>query len=112
MKGMNFKMEVNSYQKFQELISQVDKKQLYCTICSNMKTFRLEKYNEFKNQQTHSYINPFSTENISALLDYNHNHYKRFESENDSVKVIPLEKLVKLAIILDKKIDDFLTKCS
>ena len=53
-------------------------------------------------------INPFSTEKIAELLDYNHNHYKRFESENDSTKKIPLEKIVKLSIILDKKIDDFI----
>ena len=101
-------MEVYDYQRFQEIVSQVDKKQLYITICRNIKAFRLEKYNEFKNQQPHNHINPFSTENISALLEYNHNHYKRFESETDSTKMIPLDKLVKLAIILDKKVDDFL----
>ena len=76
----------------------------------NIKKYRLEKYNEFKNTNINDTLNPYSTENISALLDYNHNHYKRFESENDSTKRIPLEKLVKLSIILDKNLDDFLKK--
>ena len=53
-------------------------------------------------------INPYSSENIAELLDYNHNHYKRFESENDSTKRIPFDKLVKLSVILEKDLDDFI----
>ena len=81
---------------------------MYINICRNFKKFCLGKHNEFKKQNLNTSINPYSTENISALLDYNHNHYKRFESENDSTRMIPLEKLVKLSIILDKKLDDFI----
>ena len=81
---------------------------LYVKICKNIKIFRLEKYKEFKKSNNYSRINPYSTENIAALLDYNHNHYKRFESENDSTKKIPLDKLIKLSIILDKNLEDFL----
>ena len=100
-------MAIQNFQILQEKVANLDKDMLYIRICKNIKAFRLEKYKEFKNSENHCRINPYSTENIAALLDYNHNHYKRFESENDSTKRIPLEKLVKLSIILDKNLEDF-----
>lgn len=101
-------MVTTDFQQLQVILSNINKDELYTVICKNIKKFRLEKYTEFKMQNSHKKLNPYSTENIAALLDYNHNHYKRFESETDSTKIIPLEKLVKLAIILDKNIDDFI----
>ena len=97
-----------NFQSLQEQVSKVDKEELYVKICKNIKIFRLEKYHEFKSKEKNSSINPYSSENIAALLDYNHNHYKRFESINDSTKKIPLEKLIKLSIILEKSLDDFI----
>ena len=97
-----------NFQALQENVSKINKDELYITICKNIKKYRLEKYLEFKNENNYSSLNPYSTENIAALLDYNHNHYKRFESENDKTKKIPLEKIVKLSIILDKSLDDFI----
>lgn len=101
-------MSIQKFQVLQEKVSNLDKAMLYIKICKNIKKFRLEKYKEFKYSENNNSINPYSTENIAALLDYNHNHYKRFESENDSTKQIPLDKLVKLSIILDKNLDDFI----
>ena len=101
-------MAVENFQVLQEKMSVLDKELLYNIICKNIKAFRLEKYKEFKSSKNCNVINPYSTENIAALLDYNHNHYKRFESENDSTKRIPFDKLVKLSIILDKSLDDFI----
>ena len=101
-------MAVQNFQVLQEKVSNLDKDMLYVKICKNIKIFRLEKYKEFKKSNNYSRINPYSTENIAALLDYNHNHYKRFESENDSTKKIPLDKLIKLSIISDKNLEDFL----
>ncbi len=99
---------MNKFEELQAKTSTITTNNLYTTICKNMKKFRLEKYHEFKNNNSNNTINPYTTENIAALLDYNHNHYKRFESENDTTKRIPLEKLIKLSIILDKQIDDFI----
>lgn len=99
---------MRKFEELQDLVSVVDKNSIYNTICKNIKKFRIEKYNEFKKQNSNNTINPYSSENISALLDYNHNHYKRFESETDSTKQIPLEKIIKLSIILEKNIDDFI----
>ena len=95
-------MNTNLYKKLQNKVAKINKEELFTKICRNIKKFRLEKYREFKKN-----INPFSTENIAALLDYNHTFYKRFESENDNTKFIPLDKLIKLSIILDKDINDF-----
>lgn len=99
---------MRSFEELQDSVSTIDKSTIYDTICKNIKRFRLEKYNEYKEHNTNSSINPYSSENIAALLDYNHNHYKRFESETDSTKQIPLDKIIKLSIILEKSLDDFL----
>lgn len=101
-------MAVHSYQELQDIVYKIDKDELYKRICKNIKTIRLQKYQEFKKECTSNKINPYSTENIAALLDYNHNHYKRFESDNDSTKRIPLEKLIMLALIFDMTIDDLI----
>ena len=101
-------MTRNDFSALQERVRNVDKEVLYINICKNIKKFRLEKYNDFKNNKNNYSINPYSSENIAELLDYNHNHYKRFESENDSTKRIPFDKLVKLSVILEKDLDDFI----
>lgn len=99
-------MAVEDFQTLQERLYNIDNNETYRIICNNIKKFRLEKYQEYKKSKTNSKINPYSTENIAALLDYNHNHYKRFESENDSTKRIPFDKLYMLSIILDKSLDE------
>lgn len=101
-------MANTKFEELQEETSKINLDDLYTKICKNIKKYRLEKYNEFKAMNSQTTINPYSTENVSALLDYNHNHYKRFESETDSTKRIPLDKLAKLSIILEKTIDDLL----
>lgn len=101
-------MVIYDFQKLKKLVTSFDKEKMYTNICKNIKKFRLQRYNEFKKGNYSSTINPFSTENIAELLEYNHTHYKRFESENDNTKIIPFDKLVKLSIILDVKLEDFL----
>lgn len=99
---------ITEFEKLQGVVAEIDKDEMYSTICKNIKKYRLDKYNDFKSRNNSEIINPYSAENIAALLDYNHNHYKRFESETDSTKRIPLEKIVKLSKILGKNVDDFL----
>lgn len=95
------------YEELQRKVECIDKEEVYCRICRNVKKFRLEKYHEFKSICHNKTINPYTTGNISSLLGYNHNYYKRFESENDETKVIPLIKLWKLSLILDRDISEF-----
>lgn len=101
-------MAIYSYQELQEKISKCNNNDLYNRICKNIKKLRKEKHKEFKKNYANSTINPYTTENIAALLDYNHTHYKRFESDNDSTKKIPLKKIVLLSIILDTSIEDLM----
>lgn len=101
-------MTLTNFEELQRKVSKISKEETYKKLCKNIKKFRLERYHQFKEQEKNSTLNPYSTENISALLDYNHNHYKRFESETDSTKQMPLDKILKLSIILNVSIDDLL----
>lgn len=78
------------------------------TICKNIRRIRMEKCSEFKKTMENSVINPYTSENVASLLGYSHTHYKRYESDSDKTKKIPLIKLVQLAIILDVPIEEFL----
>ena len=89
-------MVLNSFEELQRKVSNISKDETYKKLCKNIKKYSLERYKQFKEHEKNSTLNPYSTENISALLDYNHNHYKRFESENDSTKQIPLDKILKI----------------
>lgn len=99
-------MRIYTYKELEEMIYSIDKKELYKRICKNIKRIRLERYNEFKRICNNNSINPYSTEMIAELLNYNHTHYKRFESENDNTKRMPLDKLLLLTIIFDTTLDE------
>ena len=101
-------MVLNSFEELQRKVSNISKYETYKKLCKNINKYRLERYKQFKEHEKNSTLNPYSTENISSLLDYNHNHYKRFESENDSTKQMPLDKILKLSIILNVSIDELL----
>lgn len=101
-------MAVKEFHILQDELNKINNDKLYVTICKNLKKYRLEKYTEYKKSNTNNNINPYSSENIAALLDYNHNHYKRFESMTDSTKRMPFEKIVKLSIILEKSIEELI----
>ncbi|MBR1416285.1 MAG: hypothetical protein IJ572_00510 [Bacilli bacterium] len=101
-------MVVYDIEKLRSKVLKIDKDELYINICKTIKKLRKERYNEFKKLNTSKSINPYTTESIAELLDYNHTHYKRFESETDATKQIPLEKIVKLALIFDVSIDEII----
>lgn len=101
-------MVVSNFNELQSKIDKIDNTDLFDRICRNIKKIRQEKYNEFKKLYKNDCINPYTTESIAELLDYNHTHYKRFESETDSTKRIPLEKIVLLSLILDTSIDELI----
>lgn len=45
---------------------------------------------------------------IAEVLDVSYDYLRRIESENDLIKTCSLKLLIKLSIILDKPLDDFL----
>lgn len=100
-------MAIYSYQELQnKLENYTNDKDLYKIICKNIKMYRKERNQEFKSNCISNSINPYTSENFAALLDYNHTHYKRFESENDSTKKMPLIKILMATTILDVDIMD------
>ena len=101
-------MVVYDINELKTKVSKINKDEMYIRICKNIKRIRKQRYNEFKKITTNKSINPYTTESIAELLDYNHTHYKRFESETDSTKQIPLEKILKLALILDVSIEEII----
>lgn len=108
-------MEIYDYNNLKTKVNKLNKNTLYVNICHNIKKLRKERYLEFKkkikNKEISSKaINPYTTENIAKLLEYNHTHYKRFESDNDKTKQIPLEKIIKLALIFDVSVEDIISK--
>ena len=105
-------MKIYDIDELRKIVTNVDKKDMYINICKNIKHLRKERYNEFKKQmkenKINNTINPYTTESIAELLDYNHTHYKRFESDNDKTKMIPLDKIIKLALIFDVDINEII----
>ena len=101
-------MAVSNFNELQKIVDSIDNKDLYKRICKNIKRIRQQKYEEFKKLYKSDCINPYTTESIAELLDYNHTHYKRFESDNDSTKRIPLEKLILLSLIFDITLDELI----
>ena len=69
-----------SKENLKNMISDINREDVCKTVCKNIKKFRLERYREFKENISHDpSLNPYSTQNISELLNYSHNFYKRFE---------------------------------
>ena len=101
-------MAIYTYNELENKINHINEFETYKRICSNLKRIRKQKYKEFKEICKSNTINPYSTENLAALLGYNHNYYKRFESDNDSTKKIPIEKLLIIITIFDITLDDLL----
>ncbi len=78
-------------------------------ICKNLQRFRLDSYNKYKEiKGAVGRNNPYSTENIADYLQISKVHYKRLENELDNHKYISLLNLIKLSIIFDKSLDEFL----
>ncbi|MEI3355557.1 MAG: helix-turn-helix transcriptional regulator [Clostridia bacterium] len=45
---------------------------------------------------------------VAEILDMSHDYLRRIESKKDTVKTCSLKLLIKLSILYDKKLDDFL----
>lgn len=102
-------MAVYSYTQIMKKLEKIkNDDKLNETICRNLRRIRVERCSEFKKTMNNGVINPYTSENIASLLGYSHTHYKRYESENDKTKKIPLIRLIQLAIILDVPIEEFI----
>ena len=102
-------MEIKQIYEIYEELEKINKIDFKRRICKNMKKYRLELYNEYKKQYNRrKYDNPYSSINISEYLEINDIYYRRLESENDEHKFITIDRLIKLSLILNKTLEDFL----
>lgn len=102
-------MEVNQVYQIYEILEEVNIQQKRKAICKNIRKYRLELYNKYKEKYKRvGPDNPYSVFNISGYLEISESHYKRIENENDSFNFVSINNLIKLSYILNKKIDDFL----
>jgi len=74
-------MAIYHFEKFQRLVSVINKEDIYTTICKNIKKFRLQRYNEFKNQNSQNTINNINTTTsngkmISHIIKQRHIPYQ------------------------------------
>lgn len=102
-------MEVKQIYQIYELLEDYDNIKYRKIICKNMKKYRKELYNKYKEEyKRRAAENPYSTVNMAAYLDVSEIYFRRLESENDMHKKINIDNLIKLSIILDKALEDFL----
>ncbi len=96
-----------------EILDNLDKIDFYqCKkiVCMNMKKFRIECFNKYKeeNNGAEGALNPFSTENVAEYLNISQVHYKRLENPNEKCKHLTLINLIKLGYIFHKELSDFI----
>ena len=102
-------MKVKQIYQIYELLEDYNKLKCRKIICRNIKKYRKELYNKYKEEyKRRGTENTYSTENIAAYLNISDIYFRRLESENDKHKKINIDNLIKLSIILDKKLDDFI----
>ena len=103
-------MEIKQAYQIYESLEGFDQKQIRKIICNNLKKYRLELYNRYKERYNgaEGNSNPYSTINRASYLGISQVHYKRLENENDKSKYIGIDNLIKLSIVFNKKLDDFL----
>ena len=97
------------YQIYEE-VDNLNVKEKRKTICKNIKRIRKDLYNNYKElyHGVEGIQNPYSTENVSSYLGISMVHYKRLENEKDTCKNITLDNLIKLSLIFDTNLQEFL----
>ena len=78
------------------------------TICKNIKKIRKSLYEDNKYfYNENNLTNPYSSQAIAELLGISHEYYKRLESF-DKTKPISIKLFLKVVVLFDRDISDFL----
>lgn len=105
-------IKIKKFYDIYEFLETVDAHQVYVTICKNARKFRLKFYEKYKEEYdgARGIDNPYSAGNVADYLGISETYYRRLESANEKDKHMSIDKLVKLAYLYDKRIDDFFKK--
>lgn len=100
--------EISTFEYLQSKMDNFILSNYQATICKNIKQFRKELYNDYKYYyKSKNLKNPYSSQAISELLGISHEYYKRLESY-DKTKPISIKLFLKVVVLFDKNINDFL----
>lgn len=103
-------IKIKKFYDIYEFLETVDTYQIYVIICRNARNFRIKHYEKYKKEYNgaRGIDNPYSAGNVADYLGISETYYRRLENEHDKDKHMSIDKLVKLAYLYDKRIDDFL----
>ena len=97
-----------TFQDLKEKMISFNLSNYQATICKNIKRIRKELYDENKYYYKENNLkNPYSSQSIAELLGISHEYYKRLESF-DKTKPISIKIFLKVVVLFDKNIDEFL----
>lgn len=101
-------MKTSTFDNLQQKMVDFNLADYQATICKNIKRIRKSLYDDSKNfYKENNLKNPYSSQAISELLGISHEYYKRLESFDKS-KPISLKLFLKIVVLFDKDISDFL----
>lgn len=97
-----------SFEELQNKMANFNLSNYQATICKNIKKIRKELFDDYKAYcKEHNLKNPYSSQSIAELLGISHEYYKRLESF-DKTKPISIKLFLKVVVLFDKDINDFL----
>lgn len=100
--------KVYTFDELKKKMSNFNLSNYQATICKNIKNFRKDLCNKNKQYyKDNNLINPYSSQSIAELLGISYEYYKRLESFDKS-KPISIKLFLKVVVLLDKRVEDFL----
>ena len=97
-----------TFQELEEKMKNFNLSDYQATICRNIKRIRKDLYDEYKHYYKENNMkNPYSSQSIAELLCISHEYYKRLESF-DKTKPISIKLFLKVVVLFDRDISDFL----
>ena len=100
--------KIQTFQDLEKKMSNFNLSNYQATICKNIKRIRKELYDECKQYYKDNNLkNPYSSQSMADLIGISHEYYKRLESY-DKTKPISIRIFLKVVVLLDRDISEFL----
>ena len=100
--------KIQTFQDLEKKMSEFNLSNYQATICKNIKRIRKELYDKYKQYYKDNNLrNPYSSQSMADLIGISHEYYKRLESY-DKTKPISIRIFLKVVVLLDRDISEFL----
>lgn len=101
-------LETPMFEELQQKMVNFNLSNYQATICKNIKRIRKSLYEENKYfYKENNLKNPYSSQSVAELLGISHEYYKRLESF-DKTKPISIKLFLKVVVLFDRDVNDFL----